>query len=324
MFRFFTEKKWALWAYLGLATVFTIIYLQVQVDVAINGWFGEFYNSIQQALTTPNSVTLDEYLSGLWRFLYLAGIWVSLGLGGAFLTSHVLFRWRTSMAEYYHSVYHKARTIEGASQRVQEDTLKFARIIEDLGSNLVEAVLVLIEFFPLLLTLSVGLPLLYFGDVVGGFGLAAIGWAILGTLSLILAGWLLGLVGIEYDLQAKEAAYRKALVLAEDDGSIRPKTFEELYDDLRGIHYKSYLRYLYFNIVRLAYLQTNVIVGYAFLAPSIVGGMVTLGVMQQILRAFGKVAESLQYIFKSWPKVIELVSVYKRLNEFERRIKEIE
>ena len=30
-------------------------------------------------------------------------------------------------------VYDKARTIEGASQRVQEDTIKFSRIMEGLG-----------------------------------------------------------------------------------------------------------------------------------------------------------------------------------------------
>ena len=87
---------------------------------------------------------------------------------------------------------------------------------------------------------------------------------------------ILRLVGIEYDLQKKEAAYRKLLVIAEDDGSIRPKSLEELFDDVRGIHFKSYLRYLYFNTGRLAYLQTNVLVAYIFLAPAIVGGMITL------------------------------------------------
>ena len=34
------------------------------------------------------------------------------------------------MVEWYHSVYDKARKIEGASQRVQEDTIKFSRIME--------------------------------------------------------------------------------------------------------------------------------------------------------------------------------------------------
>ena len=139
---------------------------------------------------------------------------------------------------------------------------------------------------------------------------------------MIVLAWLLRLVGIEYDLQKKEAAYRKLLVIAEDDGSIRPKSLEELFDDVRGIHFKSYLRYLYFNTGRLAYLQTNVLVAYIFLAPAIVGGMITLGVMQQIIRAFGRVEGSMQYLFRSWPTIVELASVYKRLREFEKQIQE--
>ena len=46
----------------------------------------------------------------------------------------------------------------------------------------------------------------------------------------------------------------------------------------------------------------------------------TLGVMQQIIRAFGRVEGSLQYLFNSWPTIIELASVYKRLREFEKQI----
>ena len=60
--------------------------------------------------------------------------------------------------------------------------------------------------------------------------------------------------------------------------------------------------------------------GYVLLAPAIVAGVITLGVMQQILRAFARVEGSLQYLFKSWPTIIELASVYRRLREFENRI----
>ena len=35
--------------------------------------------------------------------------------------------------------------IEGASQRVQEDTIKFSRIMEALGTSLIEAVMILLN-----------------------------------------------------------------------------------------------------------------------------------------------------------------------------------
>jgi peptide/bleomycin uptake transporter len=320
MFKFFTEKKWFLWAYLGSAIILSSLWITVQIDVMINEWFGEFYDMIQKALGAPNAITMDEYTGGLWSFAKLAAIAIALGLATSFLTAHFLFRWRASMVEFYHSVYDKARTIEGASQRVQEDTVRFSRIMESLGTALIESIMVLVEYFPLLMGLAVGIPIMWFGDWEYGLVTGALIWAVGGTLLMIGASWILGLVGIEYDLQKREASYRKILVIAEDDGTVRPKDIDELFEGVRKINYKNYLYYLYFNIVRLAYLQANVLVAYVILAPAIVAGVMTLGVMQQIIRAFGRVEGSLQYLFKAWPTIIELASVYKRLMEFEAQI----
>ena len=324
MFRFFFDRKWFLWAWLGSVLILASLWVQVKIDVEINNWFGEFYDMIQKALATPNAITIEEYWASLFSFIYLAGIYVAIAVLVSYFTAHYLFRWRASMVEWYHAVYDQARTIEGAAQRVQEDTIKFSRIMEQLGTSLIEAVMVLIQFVPILFGLSMGIPIFFFGDWQYGLLTGALIWSIGGTLFLIGLGWFLRLVGIEYDLQKKEAAYRKILVIAEDDQTIRPKTIGELFEDVRSIHYLSYLRYLYFNIGRIAYLQANVLSAYVLLAPAIVAGVVTLGVMQQIIRAFGRVEGSMQYLLKAWPTIIELLSVYKRLREFERRIQEAE
>ena len=268
MFKFFTQKEWRLWSWIGSFIILFSLWVQVQIDVKINEWFGQFYDMIQKALGAPNSITIEEYWASLLSFITLAGIYVALATVVAFFTSHYLFRWRTAMIDWYHSVYDKARTIEGASQRVQEDTIKFSRIMEGLGTSFIEAIMMLIEFTPILFSLSIGI----------------------------------------------------LLVIAEDDITIRPKNLDELFDDVRKIHFKSYLRYFYFNLGRITYLQANVLSAYVFLAPAIVAGVVTLGVMQQIIRAFGRVEGSMQYIFRSWPTIIELASVYKRLKEFESKI----
>ena len=320
MFKFFTQRKWQLWSWIGSFVILLSLWIQVQIDVKINEWFGQFYDMIQKALAAPNSITIEEYWASLLSFITLAGIYVALATIVAFFTAHYLFRWRTAMVEWYHGVYDKARTIEGASQRVQEDTIKFSRIMEGLGTSLIEAIMMIIEFTPILFGLSIGIPILFFGDWNYGLIVGAFIWTIGGTLFLILLGIILRLVGVEYDLQKQEAAYRKLLVIAEDDMTVRPKNINELFDDVRKIHYLSYLRYLYFNLGRIAYLQANVLSAYVFLAPAIVAGLVTLGVMQQIIRAFGRVEGSMQYIFKSWPTIIELASVYKRLREFESKI----
>ena len=320
MFKFFTEKPWAIWAYLGSIIILSSLWIQVQIDVKINEWFGEFYDMIQKALAEPNTVTIEEYFAGLWSFISLAMIYVAIAVLVSFFTNHFLFRWRTAMVDWYHSVYDKARTIEGASQRVQEDTIKFSRIMESLGTSFISAVMIIVEFLPILFGLSIGIPIFFFGDWEYGLVVGALIWSVGGTLFLVALGLLLRLVGVEYDLQKQEAAYRKILVIAEDDGNVRPKTLDELFDDVRKIHFVSYLRYLYFNIGNIAYLQLNVLSAYVFLAPAIVAGAVTLGVMQQIIRAFGRVEGSMQYLLKAWPTIIELASVYKRLREFETQI----
>ena len=58
------------------------------------------------------------------------------------------------MANYYHEQWLKARLTEGASQRVQEDTLKFARIMEGLGTGLLDSLMTLVAFTPILWGLS--------------------------------------------------------------------------------------------------------------------------------------------------------------------------
>ena len=320
MFKFFTVKKWLFWSWLGTIIILSSLWIQVKIDVAINEWFGQFYDMIQKALASPNAITINEYWESLISFLTLAGVYVAVAVLVSFFTAHFLFRWRTAMVEWYHSVYDQARQIEGAAQRVQEDTIKFTKIMESLGTSLVEAIMVLIQFIPILLGLSTGIPIFLFGEWQYGLVTGALLWTLGGTVFLIGLGWILKLVGVEYDLQKKEAAYRKILVIAEDDINVRPKTIEELFNDVRGIHFLSYLRYLYFNIGRIAYLQANVLSAYVFLGPAIVAGVVTLGVMQQIIRAFGRVEGSMQYLLKAWPTIIELASVYKRLKEFESQI----
>ena len=141
MFKFFTQKKWYLWSIFGSIFILASTWYQVQLDVKINEWFGEFYDTLQEALTTPGSVTDTDFYAYLFTFAKIAGLWILINVFTTYFTEHWVFRWRTSMADYYHKNWHKARLIEGASQRVQEDTLKFARFLEKLGTGLLDSIM---------------------------------------------------------------------------------------------------------------------------------------------------------------------------------------
>ncbi len=320
MFKFFTNKRWYSWSVFGSLLILVSTWYQVQLDVKINEWFGEFYDTLQKALTTAGSVSEGELYAYLFTFGKIAGLWILINVLTTFFTEHWVFRWRTAMADYYHKNWHKARFIEGASQRVQEDTLKFARFLETLGTGFLDSLMTLVAFTPILWVLSkqiTHLPII--GEVNHALVWVAILSALIGTIMLVTAG--IKLPGIEYNIQKEEASYRKELVLGEDDSSkANPTTINELYNKVRLIHYKSYFHYLYFNAVKWSYLQAMVIVPYIALAPTIVTGAITLGFVQQIARAFSKVETSLQYLVRNWHLIVEFISVWKRLSEFETKL----
>lgn len=321
MFRFFTDRKWWAWSILGTLVILCSTWTIVQLDVMINEWFGRFYDTLQKALSKPGAVTIEAFNAHLYEFAGIAAVFIVVNvIFNGYFVNHWTFRWRQSMAEYYHEKWNKARHIEGASQRLQEDTLKFARITEDLGVGLLESVMMLFAFIPILWGLSESITSVpYFGEVPHALVWAVMLTALGGTVVLMAVGH--KLPGIEYDIQKKEAAYRKELVLGEDDAArANPDDVSFLFGDVRKIHFYSYLHYFYFNIAKWSYLQGMVIVPYVILSPTIVTATITLGVVSQTVRAFNKVAENMQYIVRSWQKIVELISVYKRLREFEKQI----
>jgi peptide/bleomycin uptake transporter len=148
---------------------------------------------------------------------------------------------------------------------------------------------------------------------------AAVIWSVVGTGALALIG--IRLPGIEFFNQRVEAAYRKELVLGEDDPArADPPTVNELFTHVRRNYFRLYLNFMYFNIGRIVYLQTDVIFPYILLAPTIVSGKITLGAMQQILNAFDHVRTSFQYLINAWSTIVELISIYNRLRGFEAKI----
>ena len=316
----FAPHPWARWSILGSALILFTSYFQVQVSVAINTWYGPFYDLVQAALSKSKPVTIEQFYSELSTFAGIALVAVVVGVMTRFFVSHYIFRWRTAMNDFYIANWPRLRTIEGASQRVQEDTMRFATTMEGLGVNFISAVLTLLAFLPVLLRLSSNiteLPLI--GSIPYPLVFAAVIWSVVGTGALALIG--IRLPGIEFFNQRVEAAYRKELVLGEDNPArAAPPTVRVLFDDIRRNYFRLYLNFMYFNIGRIVYLQTDTIFPYVLLGPTIIAGKITLSAMNQILNAFAQVRTSFQYLVNSWSTIVELLSIYQRLRSFEARI----
>ena len=150
----FRPHKWSRWSVAGSALIVFVTWFQVQLDVMINEWFRTFYDIIQKALAEPGAVTVEDYYAQLATFLIIAMVFITTAVLNAFFTSHFVFRWRTAMNDRYVRLWQQVRHIEGASQRVQEDAMRFAGIMESLGTRFIDAVMTLIAFLPILWGLS--------------------------------------------------------------------------------------------------------------------------------------------------------------------------
>ncbi|CAE7321227.1 bacA [Symbiodinium pilosum] len=313
---FFCRGAWLYWSWPGVILICATTWYQVHLDVVINSWFGDFYDLIQKALSKESDVSKSEIYGYLFTFSKIAGTYIVVAVLSVFFTKHWTFRWRQAMNDFYIKRWRDLRHIEGASQRVQEDTRRFAIMVEDIGATLLQSLMTLAAFLPILFELSkpvTSLPLI--GELPHAMVVLTIVWALLGTVGLSLIG--IRLPGLEFQNQLVEAAFRKELVFGEDkEDRAQPEVVEGLFGAVRESYFQLYFNFMYFDFAKWSYLQFGVIVPYLALVPCIADGGITLGQMQRLVNAFSSVERSLQFLVRNWAQIVELISVYKRLRLF--------
>ncbi len=315
-----SNRRWLNWSTIGSVTIIEVVYFNVQISAWLNDWYGSFYDLIQKALETPNSVSQEQFYGYISTVAVVLLVNITVLVLNSFLNSHYLFRWRRAMTFYYMANWKSVRHVEGAAQRIQEDTRDFVSIVEGLGLNFIDSVMTLIVFLPLLWSLSTHLtelPIL--GHVEGSLVWVALVSAAFGTALLWGVG--IRLPGLNFHNQRVEAAFRKELVYGEDyDDHARPLPVRDFFKNVQRNYFRLYFNYLYFNVARYAYLQGAVFIPYIAMGPSIAAGAITFGLFQQIVNAFGQVSDSFRFLVNSWTSIINLISIHKRLVGFEANL----
>jgi peptide/bleomycin uptake transporter len=287
------------------------------MSVLINDWYGGFYDMLQKA----EKHTVTEFWESLKTFAYIALPYVLLATITAYFTRLYSLRWRQAITFNYIPRWRNVREeIEGASQRIQEDTYRFAKIVETLGLQVIRAIMTLVAFLPILWKLSAGVELEFAKNIPGSLVWVAIAVSIGG----MAISWLVGikLPGLEYNNQKVEAAFRKELVYGEDDKENYSslETLVELFVGIRFNYHRLFLHYGYFDVWLNLYDQFMVIVPYLVMGPSLFSGGITLGVLIQVSNAFEKVHGGFALFIQNWTTVTELRSIYRRLGEFEKNL----
>ena len=254
-------------------------------------------------------------------FLVIAMPYVILATFTAWFTRIYGLRWRQAITFNYIPRWQAVEEeIEGASQRIQEDCNRFARIVESLGLQVVRAIMLLIAFLPILWGLSSNVVIPFFKDISG-----SLVWvSLIASLGGLIISWIVGikLPGLEYNNQKVEAAFRKELVYGEDDRKnyAQAPTIFQLFTGIKFNYHRLFLHYGYFDLWIIMYNQTMIIVPYLLMGPGLFTGAMTLGVLIQTSSAFREVQSSFSLFLQNWTRITELRSIYKRLNEFETAI----
>jgi peptide/bleomycin uptake transporter len=294
---FFTgsDKKYAI----GMGIFLSILALTtVGMSYLFLEWYGAFYN----ALEVKDGAAFTKQL-GIFAVLAFSSI--NLYAFSRYFNMKYALRWREYLT--FHLLRKGHLGIEGSSQRIQEDTLKFTKLTEKLFLGILDAVVSIIVFTPILW----GLSNIVFPGQSGLLLYIGIGYALGGMLLSYIIGK--PLPKLEYNNQRVEASFRTALEY--DSGE-----YKNLFEGVKDNYLRLFKRYKYFNLWAATFFQVSVILPYLLAGPAYFSGVITLGMLVQVGKAFDKLQSSMSYLTDNWLEITELQSVVKRLNEYEEKI----
>lgn len=168
----------------------------MEVGVAVNAWYAPFYDLIQTALSSPHKVTIEQFYREVGVFLGIALIAVVIS-AEQLLCQSLRVPLAYGDERILHGELATTASYRRAAQRVQEDTMRFASTLENMGVSFINAIMTLIAFLPVLVTLSTHVPELpIIGHIPYGLVIAAIVWSLMGTGLLAVVG--IKLPGLEF------------------------------------------------------------------------------------------------------------------------------
>ncbi|MDA9633301.1 hypothetical protein N9S81_00010 [bacterium] len=347
------------WAWVGLVIFVGHAVFKATLKMRLNGFYERFYDSLQDAAEWPSGEVeeedhlfrkREEVTQHLIDFSLIVAPAVFVHPFAKFVSSNWVLHWRLALIDSYLDAYNVNKpAIEGASQRVHEDTLKFVSGLYTCFAVFFDSVLTLIVFIPVLLDLGKKVrlpgwewdPWLFFVAFASAFG---------GLLISIIVGY--KLVKLEVTNQVVEAALRKRLVLLEADPasvvgvqqgsddviedlhfenykerrvpqSISPlPKFSDILRDVRANYGALYRAFAAFNAWVSLFDQSLIVLPYILVAPLMFAeeNRISLGTLTKTTNVFAYVFGAMAVLGDNWGLVNEWRSTLVRLRQFESTI----
>lgn len=312
MFNYLKKPK----AVLTILYITVLIVFDAYLALRVNAWYGVFYDALQnkdyetflQSFISLGELSLDIHT---WGFGILATLLITIYAHIGLVSNKLQFDWRTNLSKdlAYKLTCSPSVKVEGASQRIVEDSKKLAWMFTGLFKNFIKSLAVLFFFIPVLWELSSGF------DVEGYLVYVSIASSLIGLGISVIVGR--KLKGLEYNNQVIEAELRKEVVLGED----KPMESHLVSDILRRLktsYYSLYGEYKWYALWEQSYFQISVVIPFIASAEQFFFGVMTLGILMQVGNAFGKCHRAFSWFIDRWSMIAEVRSVMQRIDEFNK------
>ena len=341
-------------AWAGLAIFVCHALFRAWLKWRLNSWYSKFYDTLGGSASEQGSGEGDFFAeqravvsAELLQFAIIVLPAVVVTPLGKWIASVWRFSWRVALVQSYLAHYDvAARPVEGAAQRMHEDTQRFETGIHACVTTLLDSFLTLLIFIPVL------------HEVGAETNPGSPGWLLWIAISAAVGGLgvsvLVGrkLVHLEVQNQVTEARLRTKLVLLEQspasvvcnvpddvddvvDGRFhdveprlpRPRAvslsgaFALPLEELRANYDRLFREFFKFNTWVGIYDQILVLAPYLLVAPLLFAedpsARITLGTLTKTSNAFGNVFGALAIVTEGWAQVNDFRSTVRRLREFE-------
>ncbi|HSC80224.1 MAG TPA: ABC transporter ATP-binding protein/permease [Chitinolyticbacter sp.] len=324
-----SEEKWRAWSLLAavIALSLGIVYMNVQ----FNAWYNVFYNTLQ-------NLDAKGFWQAIIKFSWLAAIYIVIAVYATYLQQLLQIRWRRWMTEhfsqrwldrqgYYRLQLTDAET-DNPDQRIAEDVDQFVSLTLGLSLGLLRSFVTFVSFVSILWALSGPFSFVLAGrmwEVPGYMLWVALIYAAIGTGITIWIGK--PLVGLNFEQQRREANFRFALIRVRENAesialyegeqqeaaTLRTRFARVIENALAVIGRQKRLSWFTTFWGQLAIIFP-MLVG----APRLFAKEIQLGGLMQIVNAFGKVYDSLEFVIASFNSLAVWKAVIDRLALFER------
>lgn len=324
----------------GLSLLISTVILslgEVWLLVQLNQFTRDIYNALENK-------SYNGFIKQIYVFISLVVIFVIIYTSKTFFVGYLQFSWRKWLTIYFikkwtkNHVYYQAmitkNNLDNPDQRLSQDLRFVSSLSIDLLLTFILEIVSLFVFCGILWNISNNFNITILGTnypINGYLVFIALIYSILGTFLGIKIGK--PLINLEFLNEKYEANFRSSLIRLQEkseeislcNGIEKEQEYlQKSFTSIKDNFYNILIRSIYLNLYKSFYINLDQLIPLFSISPMYFSGVITLGVVMQVISAFSRVMHSLAIIVNQFPDIASWKASITRLVEFEISIDQYE